>query len=188
MPPEVQAQGRRIVPKHEQRLMFEATTHWGRGLAIVLAMIGTVLIFLVILTVLPKPGSSNPLEAITSSNSVQGTPALVGGAADRPAAPAVTAAVLATVAPSTVGPGATGTPGARWTAVATGNTPYVRSAPSTNNNPVSSLAPGRSVDVIGRSPDNAWLQIIWDNNQKAWVARDLMQITTGDVSQIPIVR
>jgi uncharacterized protein YgiM (DUF1202 family) len=63
----------------------------------------------------------------------------------------------------------------------------VRSAPNTNNNPVGTLSPGRQIQVLGRSPDNAWYQIIWDNNTKAWVAQELLQLTTGDASQIPVV-
>jgi hypothetical protein len=32
------------------------------------------------------------------------------------------------------------------------------------------------------------MQIVWDNNQKAWVAQELLQITQGDANQIPIIR
>lgn len=182
--PEVHAQSRRPLPLHEQRMMFEASTHWGRGLAIVLGMIGTVLVFLIVLTVLPRPGSGNPLDALTSSNSAAGTPTLVSQSG------ATAAPALATVAAvrGSPPPGATGTPVPKWVAAVRSGAPNVRAAPNTNNNPIGNLAPGRSVEVIGRSPDNAWLQIIWDNNLKAWVASDLMQITQGDASQIPVVR
>lgn len=184
--PGVPVQARRTVPDHEKGLMFEATTHWGRGLAIILGMVGTVLVFLVLLTLLPKPGSGNPLESLTNSvgnlNGNSPVAAIVGAST-----PTV---VIATAPPKLASPGAagTGTPTPKWVATAAVGAPYVRSAASTNNNPIGNLAPGRQVEVIGRSPDNAWLQIIWDNNQKAWVAQDLMKITTGDATQIPIVR
>ncbi len=180
-------QTRRTLPDHEKGLMFEATTHWGRGLAIVLGMVGTVLVFLVLLTLLPKPGSGNPLDSlansVSGSNSVAVTPVLAGSAAT----PAV---ALATAPIKVASPGAagTGTPTPKFVAVPSSGAPYVRSAASTNNNPLGNLAPSRQVEVIGRSQDNAWLQIIWDNNTKAWVAQDLLRIIVGDAGQIPVVR
>jgi uncharacterized protein YgiM (DUF1202 family) len=65
--------------------------------------------------------------------------------------------------------------------------PNVRSAPSTNNNPLGNLQPGRQVTVLGRSADKAWLQIVWDNNAKAWVAADLMRFIAGDPTKLPTV-
>jgi len=65
--------------------------------------------------------------------------------------------------------------------------PNVRSAPNTNNTPVGNLQPGQQVQVLGRSPDNAWYQIVWNGNQKAWVASDLLNIVTGDPTKIPVV-
>ncbi len=186
LPQAVPVQARRTVPDREKGLMFEATTHWGRGLAIVLGMVGIVLVFLVLLTLLPKPGSGNPLDSLTNSSSL-----VSGGTPIAAAAGALTpAAVIATAPSKLASPGAagTGTPLPKWVATAAVGAPNVRSAASTNNNPIGNLAPGRQVEVIGRSADNAWLQIIWDNNQKAWVAQDLMKITTGDASQIPVVR
>lgn len=179
------AVSRRPVPQHEQRLMHEASVHWGRGLAILLGMAATVIAFLVILTVLPRPGDGNPLDSLTGlSNTISGgnsTPVASGAGA--------TAAALQTVAArATPGPSSTGTPTPKWVGVPRQGAPNVRGAPSTNNNPIGTLAPGRQVEVIGKSADNAWLQIVWDNNQKAWVAQDLMTITTGDATQIPVVR
>jgi hypothetical protein len=183
--PDVPVAARRSLPEHEQGLMFEATTHWGRGLAIVLGIIGTILVFLVLLTLLPKPGSGNPLESLANSfgsNTSAVTP-VIGTAAT----PAV---ALATAPIKVASPGAsgTGTPTPKFVAVPATGAPNVRSAANTNNNPIGNLAPNRQVEVIGRSPDNAWLQIIWDNNTKAWVAQELMHIIVGDASQIPVVR
>ncbi|GEM_PF-3196476 len=179
------AQTPRTRPQREQRLMFEASTHWARGLWIIVGMVGTVIAFLVILQVLPKPGDGNPLDALTNSNT--GTQAnatlAVAGATG-------TAVALATVTPNaSPGPSSAGTPGAKFVGVSrSGSAPNVRSAPSTNNQPVGQLAPGRQVEVIGRSADNAWWQIVWDNNQKVWVAADLMGLLSGDAGQLPIVR
>jgi uncharacterized protein YgiM (DUF1202 family) len=164
--------------------MFEASTHWGRGLWIIVGMVGTVVAFLVILQLLPKPGTGNPLDSLTaSSNTAASTPTVAAaGAASSPVLQTVTAQ-------STRGPSSTGTPGPRWAAVAAGGrAPNVRSAPSTNNNPIGTLAPARQVEVLGRSADNAWLQIVWDANQKAWVAADLMTVVTGDRAQLPVVQ
>ena len=187
--PPVQVQPQRTLPHHEQRLMFEGNTHWGRGLAIILGMVGTVIVFLVILTLLPRPGNGNPFDSITNSlGSSSGVVTPVVGIA--PPGGAAQARNLPTVAVKATSPGAggAGTPSAKWLAVARSGVPNVRSAPSTNNNPIGNLSPSRQVEVIGRSPDNAWLQIVWDNNTKAWVAQDLMTVVTGDPAQIPIVR
>lgn len=184
--PPIPPQARRPLPKHEQRLMFEARTHWGRGLAILVGMAGIVIIFLVILTVLPKPGGSNPLDSLnslTNAVSTSSTPAVLTGAVSSSTVAATV--VRATPAPSGNG---TATPTPKFVAVAAKNSPYVRNAANTNNNPIGNLAPGRQVEVVGKSPDNAWLQIVWDNNVRAWVAQDLMTIVTGDPAQIPIVR
>jgi hypothetical protein len=184
-PQHAPAVSQRPLPQHEQRLMFEASVHWGRGLAILLGMAAIVVAFLVILTVLPKPGDGNPIDSLTGlSNTLSGTNStpVAGGVA-------ATSAALQTVAARPApGPSSTGTPTPKWVGVARQGAPNVRSAPSTNNNPIGNLAPGRQVEVIGKSADNAWLQIVWDNNQKAWVAQDLMAITTGDPTQIPVVR
>jgi uncharacterized protein YgiM (DUF1202 family) len=85
------------------------------------------------------------------------------------------------------GPSSTGTPPPTWVAVTRQGTPNVRSAPSTDNTPLGTLAAGREVEVVGKSADGDWLQIVWDNNQKAWVAQDLLEITTGDPTQIPVI-
>jgi len=178
------AQAPRTRPQREQRLMFEASTHWARGLWIIVGMVATVIAFLVILQLLPKPGNGNPIDALTNSNT---------GAAANPTLAAAnvtgTAVALATVTPgASPGPTGTGTPGPKFVGVSrSGSAPNVRFAPSTNNQPVGQLAPGRQVEIIGRSADNAWWQIVWDNNQKAWVAADLMSLTSGDAAQLPVV-
>jgi uncharacterized protein YgiM (DUF1202 family) len=85
------------------------------------------------------------------------------------------------------GPSATGTPTSQWVAVARQGTPNVRSAPSTDNSPLGTLDPGRRVEVVGKSADGDWLQIVWDNDQKAWVAQELLEITSGDPTQLPVI-
>jgi hypothetical protein len=170
------------LPREEQRLMFEGSVHWGRGLAILLSMAGVLVVFLIILTLLPRPGTGNPLDSLTNlANSSANTAPLVAGASPTPGAR------LATVVPSTpAAASSTGTPGPQWIALAPRGA-NVRAAPNTNNNPVGALAPGRQVQVIGRSADNAWYQIVWDNNQKAWVAQELLSVTTGDPTRLPVV-
>jgi len=178
------AQTPRTRPQREQRLMFEATTHWARGLWIIVGMVATVIAFLVILQVLPRPGDGNPIDALTNSNTNAPANATLAKAG------AGTAVALATVtAAASPGPAGTGTPAPQFVGVPrAGSAPNVRPAPSTNNNPVGQLAPGRQVEVIGRSADNAWWQIVWDNNQKAWVAADLMTLSSGNAAQLPVVR
>jgi hypothetical protein len=170
-------------PQREQRLMFESTTHWGRGLWIIVGMVATVIAFLVILQVLPKPGDGNPIDALTNSN----TNAPANATLAKGGTPTVVALATVTAAASP-GPAGTGTPSGKFFGVPrAGSAPNVRPAPSTNNTPVGQLAPGRQVEVIGRSADNAWWQIVWDNNQKAWVAADLMSLTSGNAAQLPVV-
>ena len=167
--------------------MSETTIHWGRALAILIGIAGVVVVFLVVLTVLPKPGDGNPLNAFTDlfNNNANFSASPVAGTAVAGAAQAGgTAPTLATVAATAV---VTGTPSAEFVAVAAQGAPNVRVAPSTNNNPLGALQPGRQVVVLGQSADRAWLQIVWENNTKAWVARDLMRFVNGDPTKLPTV-
>jgi len=171
-------------PQQEQKLMYEARTHWGRGLWIVVGMVATVIAFLVILQLVPKPGDGNPIDALSNAlSTAQATPS-----APATAAASATPAVATVESRATAGPSATGTPTPKFVGVPRAGAPNVRNAPNTNNNPIGALAPGRQVEVIGKSADNAWLQIIWDNNQKAWVAQDLVSLIAGDPGQLPVVR
>lgn len=182
--PPILAQRRKPLTADEQRLMFEGSTHWGRGLAILLGMAAVLIIFLIILTVLPRPGDGNPLDSITNLNNSNSSVASSVLSSATPSAGAI--ARLATVA-ATPSRGATGTPGPQWVGVARTGVPNVRPAPSTNNQPVGQLAPGRQVQVLGVSADKAWYQIVWDNNTKAWVASDLVNMVSGDATKLPVV-
>lgn len=185
-PPSLRPRAR---PPRNDRLLSEARIHWGRGFAIILGMAAVVVTFFIVLSVVPKPGNGNPIDALTNLLNTAGNAAAtpvsataVAGAAQAGApAPA-----LATLTPTARAVGS-GTPGAPFVAVAARGAPNVRIAPSTNNNPLGNLQPGREVVVLGRSADNAWLQIVWDNNTKAWVASDLMRFVVGDPSRLPVV-
>jgi hypothetical protein len=176
---EIHAQQARPAPEIKQRLLFETHIHWGRGLAIMIGMAATIIAFLVILTLLPRPGNGNPLESLISANNSTVSSSI----SPTPAANGTPAAAAGGARPTA----ASATPTPTWLAVAASGAPNVRSAPNTNNNPIGNLSPGRQVEITGRSPDNAWLQIVWDNNQKAWVAQQLMTIVRGDPQQIPTV-
>jgi hypothetical protein len=177
----------RARPPRQSPLLGETSVHWGRALAILIGIAGVVIVFLIVLTLLPKPGDGNPLNAFTDlfNNTANSSASPVAGTAVAGAAQAGgTAPTLSTVAATAV---VTGTPTAEFVAVAAQGAPNVRVAPSTNNNPLGALQPGRQVVVLGQSADRAWLQIVWDNNAKAWVARDLMRFVSGDSTKLPTV-
>lgn len=178
----------RARPPRQSPLMSETTIHWGRALAILIGIGGVVVVFLVVLTFLPTIGSGNPLNALSdlfNNNNGNFAASPVAGTAVAGAAQAGgTAPTLATVAATAV---ATGTPTAEFVAVAAQGAPNVRVAPSTNNNPLGALQPGRQVVVLGQSADKAWVQIVWENNTKAWVARDLLRFVNGDPTKLPTV-
>ena len=105
--------------REEERLMFEGSVHWGRGLAILLGMAGVAVVFLIVLTVLPKPGTGNPLDALTNIVNTSGSAPLI---APGSATPAVR---LATVGPATpAAASSTGTPGPQWVGVAPSGAPH----------------------------------------------------------------
>jgi hypothetical protein len=177
----------RARPPRQSRLMSESSIHWGRALAILIGMVGVVVVFLVVLTLLPQPGNGNPLNSLTdlfNTNNNSAASPVAGTAVAGAAQPGGTAPSLSTVGATVV---VTGTPMAGFVAVPMTGAPNVRSAPSTNNNPLGNLQPGRQVTVLGRSADKAWLQIVWDNNAKAWVAADLMRFIAGDPTKLPTV-
>jgi hypothetical protein len=185
-PPARRPRGR---PERNERLLSEARIHWGRGIAIILGMAAIIVTFFIVLSVVPKPGTGNPIDTLTNFlNTASNTAATpVSGTAVAGAAQAgASAPPLATVTATARAVGSS-TPGAQFVAVAARGAPNVRIAPSTNNNPLGNLQPGREVVVLGRSADNAWLQIVWDNNTKAWVAADLMRFVVGDPSRLPVV-
>ena len=152
----------------------ETHVRWERGLAIVAGMILVVLTFFFLLSVLPL----SPQEEGEEIRGLQ------------PTLPPATATTPAEAAQPTATPAASGAPPSDQRLTATSRAfPNVRTAPSLESRIVSNLKQGQKVDVVGRSPDNAWLQILNPENsrERYWVSADMLEVT-GDVRTLPQVR
>ena len=151
----------------------ESYIHWDRGLAIVAGMIGIILIFILLLTTLPIRRNSDR-EQLT-------------GLAEAPAPTAQAQQAQSGSASSAATP-PTGPSQPRLAAIARQN-PYVRRGPGTNYAIIMNLTQGQRVDVVGRSPDRQWYQIVRpDNtNERAWVSAEFLSVE-GDFNSLPEVR
>ncbi|MGH2584567.1 MAG: SH3 domain-containing protein, partial [Dehalococcoidia bacterium] len=154
----------------------EMYTHWDRGLAIMAGMVGVVLLFFLLLIALPITNSE-------SSEPITGT-GTAGETAQSTTAPAqqATGRATATVAP------AAGPDEPRLSA-STRQFPYVRRGPGTNFTVIMNLQQGQQVDVIARSVDRQWFQIVLPNNarERGWVSQEFLTVE-GDVNTLPEVR
>lgn len=165
---------RRAVPDFENWESPETRIRWERGLAIVAAMIGVVLTFFFIMSVLPLSSDSNEAP-------------VTGRATVPPAATAAaTPAAQATQAPAA--PQAPSVPiqGLNATSRAV---PNVRRGPGLDAAVVRQLSQGQRVNVVARSTDNQWLQIVNpDNpNERLWVSADMLDVS-GDPRSLPEAR
>jgi len=165
---------KRTVPDFESWESPETRIRWERGLAIVAGMIGVVLTFFFVMSVLPFAASDEPAPLTgqaTVRASVQGTAA--------PAAQATPAAATQ-AAQANQGAALPGTSRA---------IPNVRRAPDLTAQIVRQLSQGQKVDVIGRSTDNQWLQILNPDNraEKLWVSADMLDVS-GDPKTLPEAR
>jgi hypothetical protein len=151
----------------------ESYIHWDRGLAIVAGMIGIVLVFFLLLVALPIRESSGN-EQLT-------------GIAEAPA-PTTAATAAATTAPATAVAPATGPDQPRLPAT-TRQFPFVRRGPGINWTAVMNLQQGQRVEVVGRSPDRLWLQIVLPTNarERGWVSQEFLAVE-GDINTLPEVR
>jgi hypothetical protein len=81
------------------------------------------------------------------------------------------------------GPTAAPTPWARVSANAEGL--RLRQAPGTATDVVRQLPAGTPLTVVGRTADNAWLQVITPQGEKGWVAAGYLDLF-ATVSQLPV--
>lgn len=61
-----------------------------------------------------------------------------------------------------------------------------RSAPSLEGNVLGILPNGAVLPVVGRSADNAWLQVTLPDNQRAWVFREVVNVSS-DIDAAPMI-
>jgi uncharacterized protein YgiM (DUF1202 family) len=59
----------------------------------------------------------------------------------------------------------------------------VRSGPSTETQPVSSLAPGEEVAVLGRNGDGTWIQVQLADGRDGWISASLVEITAREADE-----
>lgn len=59
----------------------------------------------------------------------------------------------------------------------------VRSEPTRASQPLTSLAPGETVPVIGRNGDGSWIQVRLPDGREGWVSAPLLEITAQTADQ-----
>lgn len=161
---------RRRIPDFEHWQSPETRVRWERGVALVAGMVGVVLTFSLLVVVLPLPKDTE-------------SPPITGQAA-APSAAAPTAAASPPPAATTAPPARQGL------LVATSRAfPNVRRGPSLEASIVGQLRPQQQVQVVGRSADNQWLQILnpTNNQERLWVSADMLEVM-GDVRTLPEAR
>jgi hypothetical protein len=156
----------------------ETRVRWERGLAIVAGMIGVVLVFFMLLAALPISSGKDDDEPVRGS---QGALAQGQASADAvvPTAEA-TPQATATPAPSS----------AQKLPATSRAVPNVRRQPSLSGPVVMNLRQGQQVEVVGRTPDNQWLQILNPERpaEKLWVSADMLEVTGDWQRSLPEVR
>jgi hypothetical protein len=154
----------------------ETRVRWERGLAIVAGMIGVVLVFFLLLSAIPLTSDDDESQPVRGSQAAQAQAQTQSQPADISAA---------TAAPT---PASTQPPGQRLAATSRA-VPNVRRQPNLTGPVVMNLRQGQQVDVVGRSPDNQWLQILNPDRpaEKLWVSADMLDVT-GDPRTLPEVR
>lgn len=169
-----QASGSRPNKSRDRLRTSETYIHWDRGLAIVAGMIGIVLFFVLLFIALP-------IQAGRSG-------AQLTGIAEAPAPVTAGAPAAAAAAPATAVPPATGPDQPRLPATAR-QFPFVRKGPGINWTAVMNLSQGQRVEVVGRSPDRQWFQIVLPTNarERGWVSQEFLGVD-GDVNTLPEVR
>jgi uncharacterized protein YgiM (DUF1202 family) len=170
-----QTTGGRSVKSRDRLRTTETYIHWDRGLAIVAGMIGIVLFFFLLIIALP----------IRESRSSQ----QITGIAEAPAPTTTTATSSAPAAPpATAAPPSTGPDQPRLQATAN-QFPFVRKGPGINWTAVMNLSQGQRVEVVGRSLDRQWFQIVLPTNarERGWVSQEFLAVE-GDVNTLPEVR
>jgi hypothetical protein len=165
---------RTSAPDFEHWESPETRVRWERGLAIVAGMIGVVLVFFLLLSAIPLSSGEDEDQPVRGSQGAQ---------AQAQSQPADISAATQTPTPAP-----TSAPGQRLAATSRA-VPNVRRQPALSGPVVMNLRQGQQVDVVGRSPDNQWLQILNPDRpaEKLWVSADMLDVT-GDPRTLPEVR
>jgi hypothetical protein len=145
-----------------RRVPSEGETRWGRGMFIVAGMLGIVLVFFVALSALQFGSRDVP--------QIRGlVPVLASG----------TAQTTATAA-------STGTP-VHFTALVN-QFPNVHASPGTDSRIIGPpLQNGSMVNVIGRTSDSAWLQVMLPDGSTGWSSASYLTVS-GGVSSVPVTQ
>jgi hypothetical protein len=145
------------------RLGAEGEVQWGRGVFIVAGMLGVVLVFFVALSAL-QFGSRDVPE--------------IRGLVPIPAA--------GTAPQGTATAASTGTP-VHFTA-SVSQFPNVHASPGTDSRIVGPpLQSGSTVNVIGRTSDNAWLQVMLPDGTTGWSSASYLNVS-GGIANVPVTQ
>jgi len=151
----------------------ESYIHWDRGIAIVAGIIGILLVFFLLLIALPIR-DSDERDQIT-------------GTASAPA-PVTTPAASALARGASAATPATGPDQPRLAAQAR-QFPFVRRGPGINYAVIMNLQQGQRVEVVGRSSDRQWFQVVLPDNarERGWVSQEFLAVE-GDSNTLPEVK
>lgn len=152
----------------------ETRVRWERGLAIVAGMIGVVLIFFLLLAAIPLSSGKDEDQPVRGSQGAQAQSADIS-------APAPAAQPQAAQPPAQAA--------GQKLAATSRAVPNVRRQPNLTAPVVTNLRQGQQVEVVGRSPDNQWLQILNPERpaEKLWVSADMLDVI-GDPRTLPEAR
>ena len=154
----------------------ETHVRWERCLEIIAGMIAVVFTFFFLVSVLPLSPEQDNEEIRGLQPPIQ---------AEAPAAQAPAPQPQSTSIATSQGP-----PPADQRVSATSRAfPNVRRAPTLDAAVVTNLQQGQRVEVVGRSADNLWLQILNPTNsrERLWVSVDMLDVT-GDARALPVAR
>jgi len=124
----------------------------------------------------PSPGPSSTAPAINTRS-----PAVAALVTSTPLALPATA----TLATPTVTASATTTPGVTGQVIATGGGLRLRQSPGTAGAIVDSLAALDQLKIVGRTADNAWLQVVTAKGAQGWVKAVWLTVI-GDLSTLAV--
>jgi hypothetical protein len=151
-----------------QEAMPEGQVNWARGMLIVASMVGVVLLFFVVLSLLQLGTRESP--------EIRGLAPLAATAAT--ATPARAAAATATSPAAGAPPEITAT---------VREAPNVHTGPGVDYQIIGNLQNGSTVTVIGRSADGLWLQVILPNGQRGWSSTNYLTVA-GGIGNVPVTQ
>jgi hypothetical protein len=154
----------------------------------VVAVLALIAFFVGVLMRAPAPGAVPGL--VTAANTPSPGPSLTAAPQTTRAAASATWTPLAPLptapaATATIAPSATVTPGVTGQVIASGGGLRLRQTPGTAGAIVDSLAALDVLKIVGRTADDAWLQVVTAKGSQGWV-KAVWVTVTGDLVSVAV--